>query len=98
MGMGDAFMDGKGNFPGLLELNESEYARISSVVHAARLTVDEEGTKASAATSVEVSVTGILMPPEDAFEMRCDRPFAMQIIHADTGAVMFTAVINDLNG
>jgi serpin B len=97
MGMGDAFMDGKGNFTGLLELNENEYARISNVVHAARLTVDEEGTKASAATSVEVSVTSVLMPPEDAFEMRCDRPFAMQIIHADTGAVMFTAIVNDLN-
>ncbi len=57
--------------------------------------VDEEGTEAAAATAVIMTLRCVLMPPQLEFDLRCDRPFAMVIVDANTRAALFQGVIYD---
>lgn len=68
--------------------------RIGSVLQKARLQIDEEGTKAAAATAVMVEAMGI-MRPEDIVEFNMNRPFAAVIADMETGAVCFAAVVTN---
>ena len=67
---------------------------ISEVKHKAIVEVNEEGTEASAATSVGISVTSIRLPQE-RFTFIADRPFLMAIRHQQTGAILFMGVVVD---
>lgn len=62
---------------------------VSAVVHKTFISVDEEGTEASAATSVTMSVTS--MPPSFSFT----RPFLFAIRERSTGTILFTGVVRD---
>ena len=62
---------------------------ISKVAHKTFISVDEEGTEASAATSVTISVTS--MPPTLTF----DRPFFFAIRERSTGTLLFLGVVRD---
>jgi serpin B len=52
--------------------------------------VDEEGTKAAAATGITVGVTSV---PVDQFSLVVDRPFLFAIVHQPTGVVLFVGVV-----
>jgi serpin B len=54
--------------------------------HVAVIEVDEEGTKAAAATVVSYACAG---PAEPPIVFRCDRPFLFLIRHVPTGAILF---------
>jgi serpin B len=58
---------------------------ISEVKHKTFIEVNEEGTEAAAATSVEVGVTA--MP--ETFSMIIDRPFFFAIADDMTGTILF---------
>jgi serine protease inhibitor len=60
---------------------------ISAAIHAANITVDENGTEAAAATAV-IGETGAA-PVDDILEVRVDRPFLFLIRHVETGAPLF---------
>ena len=65
------------------------------MLHRATLALDEHGTEASAAT-VAIFATRIApVEEETCFEMRVKRPFALAVRHRGTGAVLFTAWMND---
>jgi len=63
---------------------------ISRVIQKARIEVDEEGTKAAAATGVEMVETSIAEP--EVIEFRADRPFIYVITERSTGAICFIGV------
>jgi serine protease inhibitor len=65
---------------------------VSDVQHATFVEVDESGTEAAAATSVEV--LGYTAPRE-RFRMRVDRPFLFVVDEASTGAILFAGRIDD---
>jgi serpin B len=65
--------------------------RISRVVHAARLEVDEAGTRAAAATAMLMR-KAMFTPP---FTMSVDRPFFFAIEDGLTGAVLFLGFVSD---
>jgi serine protease inhibitor len=65
---------------------------ITDVVHKTALEVDEEGTRAAAATGVVVGVTAVPMP-ESPFVMRVDHPFLLAITDRPTGAILFLGTI-----
>ena len=68
---------------------------LSRVLHRATLVLDERGTEAAAATAA-VMTTRTALPEEEArFEMRVDRPFALAVRHRGTGAILFTAWVED---
>jgi serpin B len=65
---------------------------LQSAVHAADISVDEEGTVAAAATALGFADSG---PPEPDITVRADRPFLYLIRHVPTGAVLFIGRVLD---
>ncbi len=66
--------------------------RIGSVIHKTYVRVDEQGTTAAAATSVQMRMTAIEMAPAHTFIV--DRPFVLALRAERTGALLFIGVIN----
>ncbi len=65
--------------------------QISQVIHQANLDVDEKGTVAAAATTLETAWLGRRKP----ITVRVDHPFIALIRDSVTGALLFAGVIND---
>ena len=86
LGMPSAF-SGKADFSGM---DGTRGLYISSVVHKAFVSVDEEGTEAAAATAVVMRVS--LPPPA---ELVVDRPFLFLIRHNQTGTILFVGRVLD---
>ena len=91
MGMPDAFNPNTADLSGVngLACPASGCLAVESAVHKAFVSVDEDGTKASAATGLSVGVTSL--PPE----LRIDRPFVFLIRDVPTGAVLFVGRVLD---
>jgi serine protease inhibitor len=88
MGMEEAF-DGDGaDFSNMSEKMGKELF-ISKVRHKSFIEVNEEGTEASAATSVEMRLTGMPMA------LRFDKPFVYLIRDTKTGAILFIGVLEN---
>ena len=94
MGMPKAFNDvvaefyGIGNYAG-----ESLY--INRVCHEAFIKVDEKGTKAGAATAVEMNPTESAPPKEEPKEVILDRPFVYMLIDCKTNTPFFLGSMMD---
>lgn len=89
MGMDEAFDPNVADFSGI---NPARELYISSVKHKTFVEVNEEGTEAAAATSVEVGTVSV--PPT----MLVDRPFLFVIHERNTGAVLFIGQVNSIDG
>ncbi len=90
MGMPTAFTD-SADFSGM---TASEKLVISSVIHQANITVDEEGTEAAAATAVVMEVTSA-PAPEEPVVLNVDRPFTYWLRDAVTNTIVFMGRVND---
>lgn len=88
LGMATAFSD-RADFTGV----SPDASRISAVRHAARLKVDEKGTEAAAATSVEMEVSSAV--PEELPEVVFDKPHVLLIQDLTTGEPLFLARVAD---
>jgi len=91
MGMKEAFMSDVADFS-LMNADRSKNLYISGVKQKTYCRIDEKGTEASAATSVEMSTTS--MPMIDK-EIVFDRPFLYGIIDVETGIPMFLGLMED---
>jgi serpin B len=88
MGMKSAF-DLTADFSGM---NGKKDLFISAVAHKAFVAVDEEGTEAAAATSVQIRVKGEAKKP---VVFRADRPFLFLIRDGETGSILFLGRVSD---
>ncbi|HIK04339.1 MAG TPA: serpin family protein [Trichormus sp. M33_DOE_039] len=88
LGMGEAFTK-QANFSGM-----GKNLAISQVRHKTFVEVNEEGTEASAATSVGIVATSIRQP-QAPFNMIVDRPFFCVIRDNQTGSILFMGAIAD---
>jgi serine protease inhibitor len=88
VGMGIAFSE-KANFSNLC----TGSARISNVLHAAFLEVNEEGSQAAAATVVVMKRMSMLPKPKP--RLIVDRPFFCVIRHRPSGIILFAGGIYD---
>ncbi len=88
MGMEDAFSEAA-DFSGMTGTTE---LFISSVIHKAFVSVDEEGTEAAAATAVVMAEKAM---PAEPVEVTVDRPFTFTIRDIETGAVLFVGRVLD---
>ena len=68
---------------------------IDKVLHKTHIELDENGTKAAAATAVIMEKAGS-SPDETIQELRFDRPFAYAIVDVDSGMPLFIGEINSL--
>ena len=67
------------------------------VLHRARVTVDEEGTVAAAATAVVMKTRcAVVRDPEEVLEIKLDRPFLFGIVNPRRLSVLFLGQINDV--
>lgn len=79
--------------PGMSE--DPEPLLVTSVIHQARISVDEHGTEAAAATAV-VGVAGAAPgPPTKPLEFTVDRPFLYVIHDTTTRAPLFLGRVSD---
>lgn len=90
MGMAAAFDPQRADFT---PMTGSKEAFLHEVKHKTFVEVNEEGTEAAAATSVEIRVTSALI--SRPFNLVFDRPFFCAIRDDRTGAVIFLGSIND---
>ncbi|MCX7785266.1 MAG: serpin family protein [candidate division WOR-3 bacterium] len=91
LGMEIAFSAGKADFSEMTQTPLDLY--INEVKHKTFVEVNEEGTEAAGATSVEIRVTAIREPKE--FIMIVDRPFFCAICDNETGSILFMGAIVD---
>ena len=89
LGVKAAFGDGA-DFSAASDAN----MKIAEILQKARVQLDEEGTRAAAATAVIMECMAAA-PVESPVEMRVDRPFAFVIADAARGAVCFAGVIEN---
>ncbi|KNZ41797.1 serpin family protein [Acetobacterium bakii] len=92
MGMGIAFEADTADFTGMIAEGSNEGLHISEVKHKTFIQVDELGTEAAGATSVEMGVTSV---PEYDFTLEFNRPFFYAIQDSDTGAILFMGSVAD---
>jgi len=90
LGMEIAFDDKAADFSGMRDIPPRLY--ISDVKHKSFIEVNEEGTEAAAATSVEIRVESAR---PDHFTMIADRPFFFAITDEQTGAILFMGILQE---
>lgn len=94
LGMKDAFDSGTADFSGLgSSLDGNLY--ISRVIHKTYIAVDEKGTKAGAATAVEVNSESAMMGPDEVKTVYLDRPFVYMIIDCEENIPVFIGTMTD---
>ncbi|MBO7403055.1 MAG: serpin family protein [Lachnospiraceae bacterium] len=98
MGMRHAFMDdGGADFTDLGTCPESKLGiHISRVIHKTHIEVDTNGTKAGAATVVEMVKNTAVHEPERIPEVRLDRPFFYLLYDHETKMPFFIGVQNTM--
>ena len=95
MGMEDAFNVATADFIGIGSYPEKNIS-ISEVIHKTYISVDKKGTKAAAATSVEIRNTAAVLEPEEVKYVYLDRPFVYMLIDCETHTPVFIGVLNQV--
>jgi serpin B len=93
MGMNDAFDADRADFTGLGEYVDANIF-ISRVLHKTFISVDERGTKAGAATVVEMEAGSAMV--EEPKTVYLDRPFIYMLIDCETNLPIFIGSVLDL--
>ena len=92
LGMTDAFDGVNADFTALGTSDEGNIY-ISRVLHKTFIQVDEEGTKAGAATAVEAAAEGAALYPHSVI---LNRPFVYMIVDLETGLPIFLGALTAL--
>ena len=95
MGMTDAFDTEKADFSRMGSC-EAGNLHISRVLHKTYITVAEQGTKAGAATVVEILCGSAFIP--DPKEVTLDRPFVYMLIDCEQNLPFFIGTLMDTEG
>ena len=90
LGMTKPFDAAKADFSAL---SDSGNIFISRILHKAYIAVDEKGTKAGAATAVEIKETAAIV---GIYSVTLDRPFVYAIIDDATGLPVFIGTVTDI--
>jgi serpin B len=95
MGMEDAFDSSKADFSGMASFSDESALRIGKVFHKTYIKVDAKGTKAGAATAVEMTMESAAV--EEIPVVICNRPFVYVIIEQESGLPVFIGVLEQLD-
>lgn len=96
MGMTDAFDDTVSDFSGIGHSTIGNLY-ISRVIHKTFISVDEKGTKAGAATVVEMKAESAIMEPEEIKTVYLDRPFVYMLIDCEANLPVFIGTVMDID-
>ncbi len=95
MGMPDAFDVERADFSGLAESTEGNIF-INRVLHKTFIAVDERGTKAGAATVVEMIAESCAPGYEEIREVILNRPFVYMLIDCESNLPLFIGTVTDM--
>lgn len=95
MGMPDAFNPDRADFSRMGD-TKTDMLYISRVLHKTFLSVTPRGTRAGAASLVEMEFGG--SPPAATKQVILDRPFVYMILDRQTGVPLFLGVLRDTEG
>lgn len=95
MGMKDAFDENRADFSGIGRYDGYEIY-INQVLHKTYLSVGEQGTKAGAATAVEM-VERSSLAPEPNKQVYLERPFVYLLIDCETNIPFFMGTMMNVN-
>lgn len=95
MGMPDAFDPELADFAPITNGVNELY--ISRVLHKTFISVDGQGTKAGAVTSVEMRETAIMIPEEEIKTVYLDRPFVYMLIDCESELPLFIGTMDDVS-
>lgn len=95
MGMRDAFDPRTADLSGIGTSPDGNLY-ISRVLHKTYIAVDEKGTKAGAATAVEVNLESAVMEPIQPKIVYLDRPFVYMIIDCEENLPVFIGTVTGL--
>jgi serpin B len=90
MGIADVFDPSKSDLSGITDRYKMY---ISNVAHKTHIEVNEQGTKAAAATEIQLDVSGAL--PADMHTVSLDRPFVYAIMDTTTGLPVYLGTVCD---
>ncbi|MFD1337319.1 serpin family protein [Oceanobacillus iheyensis] len=94
LGMQQAFNIKDADFSNMIDQEKFDSSiYIDKVVHKTFLDVDEEGTEAAGATSVEMKTTSIEIG--ESFDMEINRPFLLTISDKKTDSILFMGMIHE---
>jgi len=82
--MGVAFAPGEADFSKIADVSPNKLY-ISKVLHKTFIDVNEEGTEAAAATSVEIGITSV----SPIYKMEINRPFVFVIREHHSQTILF---------
>ena len=91
MGMKAAFTP-EADFSGI----SNKPLRISGIIHKTFVEVNEKGTEAAAATSVEMELMSMPIEEKEPILFRVDHPFVFAIRERSTGAILFIGEIGEV--
>ncbi|MGN0499395.1 MAG: serpin family protein [Acutalibacteraceae bacterium] len=95
MGIKTAFDADNADFSNMAECANGNIF-IGNVLHKTHITVDEQGTKAAAATDVEMKATGAFADEIKSVEL--DRPFVYMIIDNSSNLPLFIGAVRNIDG
>ncbi|HIZ56733.1 MAG TPA: serpin family protein [Firmicutes bacterium] len=95
MGMPDAFDAATADFSGIGTSPQGNLY-INRVLHKTFIAVDEKGTKAGAATVVEMNAESAMVEPEIVQTVHLDRPFVYMLIDCQTNTPVFMGTVMDI--
>lgn len=95
LGIKDAFNREKADFTKMATYSDDNLY-ISKVAHKTHIDVDEEGTKAAAATAVVMELAGCA-PMEDLKTVNLDRPFVYAIVDCKNNVPIFMGTMMDVS-
>jgi len=90
LGVVDLFVDGGADLSGIA--GEPGWLFANAFVHQAKISVDENGTEAAAATGLGIMASGAFAPTE---RVVVDRPYLFWISETDTGAPLFLGAVTN---
>lgn len=96
MGMTDAFDYTVSDFSKIGKSTDGNIY-ISRVIHQTYINVDGKGTRAGAATVVEMNKATAMAPSEPPKEVYLDRPFVYMLIDCETNLPFFIGTMMDVN-
>lgn len=92
LGIEDAFSQTRADLSGIgSSTNGNLY--INRVLHKTFIAVDEQGTKAGAATAVEITDEAAMIEGPDSKQVFLDRPFVYLIMDCETGIPVFIGTV-----
>jgi serpin B len=95
LGMQQAFIPGTANFSGLCPPPDGSNLFISDVLQETKLSMQESGLEAAAATAVTVTVETVTTNPPPVTPVNVNRPYLIELVDMPTGAVLFLGHVED---